>query len=594
MVVNSQYLTAGFLLYIIENMKTTRLVLTAILALFVITPAFSYNKNDLMRAVESDSSANVKKILSRNPNLATVSFNSDKDSILMVAIDNDCSVNVIEDILKAGCSPDIKNAYGQTALMYACKKQAEPRVIRKIINFNVLTKGGKEKRCTVADKDGKTAFDYAGENSSAYNVLLEFAQDPKKVPPKEKKSKKTQEEEPLEETEEVAEEVADETEEVTEEVEEVEETAEEIPEEAEEVEEVADEPVEEVEEIEEERVAYDEPEELAEETIEETADESFEEAIEAAAVAAAAVPVIVEETEPEEETEEAESEEESEENYSEEYDYEETEEYAETYTEETEETPEEVPAKIDVNVTQEFPKIDHYSKNNPEYLFDDMDAETTVVTDDYKPITISNPDATDRSGRTRLMNAIMSNDVELCYNLLYSGAKITSRDKDGWTPLMYACRYAKSPDIVVMLFNHGSTLTEKANIYGITPLSIAAAYCQNEQILNIVLEHAKIEKIEIAPAFVTALTSERPAKIVKEFLPYIKNINKLISGKTPLMYAAQNYSDTSVIKLLLESGADPYIISSEKKNAFSYAKENNRIVHDSVYWSLNVSYTKKR
>ena len=60
------------------------------------------------------------------------------------------------------------------------------------------------------------------------------------------------------------------------------------------------------------------------------------------------------------------------------------------------------------------------------------------------------------------------------------------------------------------------------------------------------------------------------------------------------MYSAQNYSDTSVIKLLLESGADPYIISSEKKNAFAYAKENNRIVHDSVYWSLNVSYTKKR
>ena len=576
MVVNSQYLTGGILLYIIENMKTARLVLTAFLALFIISPAFSYNKNDLIRAVESNSSANVKKILSRNPNLATVSFNSDKDSILMVAIENDCSLNVIEDILKAGCSPDIKNAYGQTALMYACKHQSEDKIIRKIINFNVLTKGGKEKRCTVADKDGKTAFDHAGENSSAYNVLLEFAEDPKKVPPKEKKPKKTPEEVTEETAEETAEEVAEEV------PEEAEETPEEVAEETEEVEETVEESGEEIAEaeeepLEEERIAADEDFAEAEE-VEEAFEESAEEIAEEAAVAA--VPVIVEETQEEEEPEETE------------YDAEEY--YAEEDYEETQQQPEEVPEKIDITVTQEFPKIDHYSKNHPEYLFDDMDAETTVVTEEYKPKTISNPDATDRAGRTKLMNAIMANDLTLCYELLYSGAKTSSRDKDGWTPLMYACRYAKSPDIVVLLFNYGSTLSEKANIYGITPLSIAAAYCQNEQILNIVLEHAKIEKIEIAPAFVTALTSERPVKIIKEFLPYIKNINKLISGKTPLMYSAQNYSDTSVIKLLLESGADPYIISSEKKNAFAYAKENNRIVHDSVYWSLNVSYTKKR
>ena len=49
-----------------------------------------------------------------------------------------------------------------------------------------------------------------------------------------------------------------------------------------------------------------------------------------------------------------------------------------------------------------------------------------------------------------------------------------------------------------------------------------------------------------------------------------------------------------IIKLLLENGADPYIISSEKKNAFGYAKENSKIMHDSVYWSLNVSSSKKR
>ena len=552
-------------------MNKIKRILAAFSVLFTLFPAFSYNKNDLIRAIEADSSANVKKILTRNSNLAAVSYNTDKDSILMIAIEHNCSIQVIEAILKAGCSPDIKNAYGKTALMFACKHQSDPRIIDKIICFNALTKSGRAKRCTVKDKDGKTSFDYAGENTTAYKKLLEYASDPAKAVKEEPPAEEPVEEIPEEVTEETAgetpEELAEETEETPEEVAEV--TEETVEEDA--VEEVTEEP----------------SEEIAEEAVEETAEpEVYEQIAEEPPEVLPAVAVEDEETEyePEEIEEETEVEEEITE------DEEEV-----TEAEETEEVLQVEPETITVApASEELPVIDHYNKNRPEYLFDDMDSELTVTAEDVKIKNIPNPDAKDKNGRTRLMNAIIAGDVELCYKLLYSGAKTDARDKDGWTPLMYACRYSDSPDIIALLFSYGSSLNEKPNVYGVTPLTIAAVYCKNEQVMSLIIEHAQNEKLNLTNAFITALSHERPADIIKPFIPHIKNINKLIDGKTALMYAASNYSSTDVIKLLLENGADPYIISFEKKNAFGYAKENSNLVRDSVYWSLIVSSSKKR
>ena len=151
----------------------------------------------------------------------------------------------------------------------------------------------------------------------------------------------------------------------------------------------------------------------------------------------------------------------------------------------------------------------------------------------------------------------------------------------------------KTAEIVELLFNYGAKLNDK-NTYNLTVLQITAAYCESVPVLQVILNHAKTEKLSLTEPFVTALKTERPVDIVRQFINFIPNINKSVSGKTPLMYAAENYEATDVIKLLLENGADPYIISTENKNAFSYAKENSKIKHDSIYWSLNVSASRKR
>lgn len=546
-------------------MSTIKKTLAAIFTIFLIFPAFSYSKKDLLRAVQSNDDSQVKKILSMNSDLSTASYDSDKNSILMIALENSPSNKMIEMLLRAGCSPDIKNINGQTALMIACKNNLDDKTLEKIINFNTFTKIGKVNRILLKDKDGKCCFDYTTEGSDVYKVLTRFTEDPSKIPPKEKKQKKTEEEPNVteEQTEEAAEEQAApesmEPEEVTENTEPL------------------------------EKAALD-----SEETVPEVKLEEFpvEAAVVPAAAAAAVTAVVV--TADDDKTEEVpaqeipleETEQEEEIAQEEETVIEENIEVAEEPAEE------ETPHSVEYDETVNVPKVDYYNKNRPEYLFDEIESETIVVEEKtFKKI--SNPNAVDNSGRTKLMNAIMNSDLSLCYSLLESGAKIDIRDKDGFTALMYACRYSKNAEIVELLFNYGAKLNDK-NTYNLTVLQITAAYCESVPVLQVILNHAKEEKLSLTEPFVTALKTERPQDFIRQFIKFIPNINKSVNGKTPLMYAAENYESTDVIKLLLENGADPYIISTENKNAFSYAKENTKIKHDSIYWSLNVSASRKR
>lgn len=536
-------------------MSTIKKALAAIFTIFLIFPAFSYSKKDLLRAVQSNDDSQVKKILSVNSELSTASFDSDKNSILIIAIENSPSEKMIEMLLRAGCSPDIKNKNGQTALMIACKNNMDEKTLEKIINFNTFTKIGKVNRILLKDKEGKCSFDYTTEGSDVYKVLTRFTEDPSKIPPKEKKQKKTEEEPEV--TEEQAAPESMEPEEVTENTEPLEKAALENADEA-----------------------------VVEVTLEDLPKEEI--IIPATAATAAAVTAVAVATN-DEKTEEIPAQEIPPEVPAQEE--------VAAVEEAVEETPAvveepETPHSVEYDETVNVPKIDYYNKNRPEYLFDEIESETTVVEEKtFKKI--SNPNAVDNAGRTRLMNAIMNSDLSLCYSLLESGAKIDVRDKDGFTALMYACRYSKTSEIVELLFNYGAKLNDK-NTYNLTVLQITAAYCESVPVLQVILNHAKTEKLSLTEPFVTALKTERPVDIVRQFINFIPNINKSVSGKTPLMYAAENYEATDVIKLLLENGADPYIISTENKNAFSYAKENSKIKHDSIYWSLNVSASRKR
>ena len=590
--------------------------------------AFSYSKKDLYNAVRALNESHVSKILKVSPELSKLKFDADGNSILMIAIQYGCNDKIIDHILRAGCSPDLKNKNGQTAIMFACNYGTSKKTLKRLIEFNVFTSKGKINRILLKDKHGKNAFDYCADNKNLYDFLSTYTLDPATIktepistmpepePPLEEQPEEDSVQEPEEELD-ILEEAAEPEPAVSEaEISQDEVSVEEIPEpvkeEAEPFMKPETEPV-----IEPVPAPVPEPEEVVSEQ-EEVVPEQEEVVSEPEEFIPEQEEVVPEpeETEPEPEPEAVPDQEETEpepepepEAVPDQEEIEETisvEPEPEALPEEIQEEPEtieETSSEAEITTPIEVPQIDYYNSKRPEYLFDEIETEYLLededddeVLDDIRETkvrVIENPDALDNVGRTRLMNAIMENDDRVCYILLESGANPNAQDKDGWTPLMYACRYAQTSTVIQLLFEYGAKLDAKSN-YQVSVLQIAAAYSKNRKVLATVLEQAANLKLNLQDSFITALKEARSEEFIGEYLKYNLNLNSMYKGKTPLMYAAEYYESTDVIKLLLEKGADPYIISSEKKNAFSYAKENSKLIHDSVYWSLNVSSSKKR
>ena len=600
-------------------MNTFKRFTISLLALFLMSSAFSYSKKDLYNAVRALNESHVSKILKVSPELSKLKFDADGNSILMIAIQYGCNDKIIDHILRAGCSPDLKNKNGQTAIMFACNYGTSKKTLKRLIEFNVFTSKGKINRILLKDKHGKNAFDYCADNKNLYDFLSTYTLDPATIktepistmpepePPLEEQPEEDSVQKPEEEPE-ILEEAAepepavDETEISQDEVS-VEEIPEPVKEEDEPEVELEPEPFLEPETepvIEPVPAPVPEPEEVVSES-EEVVSEPEEVVPEQEEVVPEPEVVSPEQDETAPEPKAVPDQEEIEETISVEPEPE-----PEALPEEIQEEPEtieETSSEAEITTPIEVPQIDYYNSKRPEYLFDEIETEYLLededddeVLDDIRETkvrVIENPDALDNVGRTRLMNAIMENDDRVCYILLESGANPNAQDKDGWTPLMYACRYAQTSTVIQLLFEYGAKLDAKSN-YQVSVLQIAAAYSKNRKVLATVLEQAANLKLNLQDSFITALKEERSEEFIGEYLKYNLNLNSMYKGKTPLMYAAEYYESTDVIKLLLEKGADPYIISSEKKNAFSYAKENSKLTHDSVYWSLNVSSSKKR
>lgn len=577
-------------------MNTFKRFTISLLALFLMSSAFSYSKKDLYNAVRALNESHVSKILKVSPELSKLKFDADGNSILMIAIQYGCNDKIIDHILRAGCSPDLKNKNGQTAIMFACNYGTSKKTLKRLIEFNVFTSKGKINRILLKDKHDKNAFDYCADNKNLYDFLSTYTLDPATIktepistmpepePPLEEQPEEDSVQEPEEEPE-ILEKAAEPEPAVSEaEISQDEVSVEEIPESVKE----EDEPEVEL-----------EPEPFLEPETEPVIEPVPAPVLEPKEVVPEPEEVVSEPEETEPEPEAVPDQEEIEETIS-------VEPKPEALPEEIQEEPEtieETSSEAEITTPIEVPQIDYYNSKRPEYLFDEIETEYLLededddeVLDDIRETkvrVIENPDALDNVGRTRLMNAIMENDDRVCYILLESGANPNAQDKDGWTPLMYACRYAQTSTVIQLLFEYGAKLDAKSN-YQVSVLQIAAAYSKNRKVLATVLEQAANLKLNLQDSFITALKEARSEEFIGEYLKYNLNLNSMYKGKTPLMYAAEYYESTDVIKLLLEKGADPYIISSEKKNAFSYAKENSKLIHDSVYWSLNVSSSKKR
>lgn len=153
-----------------------------------------------------------------------------------------------------------------------------------------------------------------------------------------------------------------------------------------------------------------------------------------------------------------------------------------------------------------------------------------------------NIDYSDENSKTLLMYAAQCNiDVRVVKYLLDNGAEINKKNYNEWTALMYSARYNPNPAVMEDLILRGANA--EPNSVGLS---------------------------------ITMLASCNPNPgVLMTLLKYKNEINKSTDkGKTALMYACENGQNFSVIKMLIDNGADLTAKDATGKNIRDYLSAN--------------------
>lgn len=521
----------------------------------------------------------IQRLFNNNSSLKKQTFGENKETFLMLALKNNRSQDVISACILAGSNVMAKTKDKKTPIMIASQYNTSTEVLNTLIKSGVKVGSATKKRVQQKDSSKKTAFDYAklNKNPEIYDLLLKYASDPaedekaKLAAKNAKKNKSNEKQQTVNEENKQIESSSDLTE-----------TLSQVPNNSNENENQV---------LEQENQNLEQNQQNNQQII-------IEENLPRVSSTSSSVSNsnenstenILSETLnfknsnsnlPNSENQQNQQVNSTNSNQN-------LEEITNFQSETTEKNAEKIATEQRLN-TQKA-QIKQYTQT---FLYDYAEEPTENEEINQKSYKIENPNLADSNGVTLLMKAAKAGNDWDIKNLIASGADVQMRDKDGWTALMYAVRYQNSLEIVNLLIQNGAYIRVR-NKYNATPLLLAADYSQNPQILERLLTNRSINEDEVFKSFIFAITGtvgEEHIKMAKVQLYLDREIqlNRIWKGKTPLMYAAEYGSSTSVIQQLLDNGAKPGIKDAEGKTAFDYAKTNSRLKHDNTYWALNSS-----
>ena len=146
-----------------------------------------------------------------------------------------------------------------------------------------------------------------------------------------------------------------------------------------------------------------------------------------------------------------------------------------------------------------------------------------------------------------------ADDVE---NRVKAGADVNVRNEDGETPLHWAARWNRNPEVIALMVRHGTDVNVQDKV-GDTPLHWAASSNPNPAVIDVLVR----------------LGADANAQDE--------------DGTTPLHWAANFNKNPAVIDALLDAGADASLKNNYGELPADYAAENEHIKDSKARWRLH-------
>lgn len=194
----------------------------------------------------------------------------------------------------------------------------------------------------------------------------------------------------------------------------------------------------------------------------------------------------------------------------------------------------------------------------------------------------ADPNERDEMGYSSLLWVIdlQPEKTEVVKMLLENGAHVNQVNNDFVAPLMLALeRYEKNPELVSILIKAHASV-DMRDKHGRTPLVIAINLISSgveippNVVESLIKQRRDVEVVDAqgrTPLSIV-LNNDMDAGLIDLFMRSSKVINWPDNfGNTPLMYAMA-YHDGSVVKKLLDAGADILMLNKEGKSALSFGR----------------------